>query len=322
MSIESLAFRCPACGGGVKRQAETYVCDACKREFPVLFGIPDFRLCSDRYLSLGEEREKARLLNEAAATRTFEQLLAYYYEITADVTPERARRFADYASRGADRATLALDRFAELGPDAALLDVGCGAGGGLIAASGRFGNVVGIDIALRWLVMCRKRLEEAGVQATLVCADAAAPPFAPGQFSHVLAMDAIEHMDDIDAALSALCRQLRAGGTMWLSANNRRWIGPHPAVGLWAAAYRPAWSRSVREGGQAYDPLRFTAMLSPAVLRRACERAGFDSVRVWPRRVEGGGGRAIYAKFADNRALRPLLTAIGPAFEVMAQTKG
>lgn len=321
MSSPDLAFRCPACRGEVQRREQAFVCAACPREFPILFGIPDFRLRSDRYLGLDEERAKARLLDEAAATRTFEQLLAYYYAITDDVTPERARRFADYAARGADRAALALDRFGEFGPGAAMLDVGCGAGGGLIAASRRFDCVVGIDIALRWLVICRKRLKEAGVKATLVCADAASPPFAPSQFSHVLAMDVIEHLEDIDAALDALHGQLRAGGAMWMSANNRRWIGPHPAIGIWAAAYRPAWSRSEREGGQVYDPLRFTAMLSPAMVRRACERAGFGGFCAWPRRIEGGGARAIYAKIADNRTMGPLLTAIGPAFEAVMQTK-
>jgi 2-polyprenyl-3-methyl-5-hydroxy-6-metoxy-1,4-benzoquinol methylase len=321
---EEIAFYCPACAHEVERCEQSYVCTACKREFPVLFGIADFRLRSDRYLSLEEERAKAAALHQAAQTRSFEQLLAYYYEITGDVTPDRARRFASYAARGPARASLVFERFGALASDARLLDIGCGAGGALLAASTRFASVVGLDIALRWLVICRKRLDEAGVNATLVCADAAAPPFAPGQFSHVLGMDVAEHVGDLGAVLAGVRAQLRSGGLFWLSASNRRWIGPHPAVGVWAAAYRPARLRMTGKGANRYDPLRFTALLSPGEVKRVCEHAGFEVLNVGPRQIgdeDGGLLARAYAVLGAQALTRPLLTALGPAFEVLARAK-
>ncbi|MDZ4762169.1 MAG: methyltransferase domain-containing protein [Alphaproteobacteria bacterium] len=325
-TIQPVEFCCPSCRGPVVEQAQSYECSACARRYPILFGIPDFRLRSDRYLSLEEERAKAEKLHKAAETRSFAELLAYYYEITDDVTPAAAARFASYALDGPRRAGLAMDDFADTGRHGRLLDVGCGSGGAILAGGDRFASVVGLDIALRWLVIARKRLEESSVVATLVCADLAAPPFADGQFDHVLALDVVEHAYEIEPAICAIRGQLRPGGTLWLSAANRHWLGPHPATGVWAAAFRSPRSRLVSRGPDAYDALRFVAFLSPGKLRKACGQAGLDVVDIRPSRISGKRGGGLkglamdgYAAVRQSRRFGPLLTALGPFFQLVAR---
>ena len=61
-------FVCPRCKGELAANSTSYRCDRCAITYPVLFGIPDFRLRSDRYLSLEDERAKARLLYEFGQT--------------------------------------------------------------------------------------------------------------------------------------------------------------------------------------------------------------------------------------------------------------
>ncbi len=253
-------------------------------------------------------------------------MLEYYYEITDDVTSVSASRFAAYAVDGPRRAGLALDDFGYIGSRGSLLDVGCGSGGGVLVAKERFGSVVGLDIALRWLIIAQKRFEEAGDDATLVCADMETPPFADRQFSHVLALDVIEHAYDVEPAIAAMSRQLRSGGRLWLSASNKHWLGPHPATGIWAAAFRSSKQRSVSNGTATYDPLRFLAWVTPAKLRKACENAGLEVTDVRPSRILGKSAKGLkallmdgYATARQHKLTGAMLTRWGPFFQMMAQ---
>lgn len=322
VSQKAAQYVCPACTAPVAAHADRYDCTRCDRQFPVLFDIPDFRLRSDRYLSLEAERDKARRLFEAASTRNFEDLLYYYYSITDDVAPARAKVFAGYVLGGVDRASADLENFESIGRDAAFLDAGCGAGAGLVAAQGRFSAIVGVDIALRWLVICQKRLQELGAQAQLVCADLEALPFVPGGFSHLVAADVLEHVYDPATATASLARQLKPGGQLWITAINRRWIGPDPSTGIWAAG--------LRRGPRGPEhPLRFVTHLAASDIEAFLERAGLETVSVRPRRVATATlvGRSpferaavgAYAGLSSAPALRGAMAAFGPAFEVMAK---
>jgi SAM-dependent methyltransferase len=215
---------CPACGGALSADAKAYRCLACDRAFPILYGIADFRLAADAYLSLEEEREKAGRLDAFGKTHSFDELLTYYYAITDDVPPRLASIYAAYARCGPERADPILDDLA-CAADTRLLDLGCGSGGLVVAARRRGLEAVGVDVALRWLVVCRKRLAELGLETTLICAAAERLPFKPGAFTTVIAADLLENTADPQAVLACAARQLRSGGVLWLSSNNRRWLG-------------------------------------------------------------------------------------------------
>lgn len=313
-------FRCPACREALRAGLDAYRCDACDADFPILHGIPDFRLRSDRYLTLHQEREKAARLAEFASTHSFAELLAFYYSITDDVPPELAGRYSDYVRAGPERAGVVLADLAPLAASDRLLDVGCGAGGMMVAAARQGVAAVGVDIAMRWLIIARKHLESHGLEALLVCADAEALPFADGGFSRVAAVDVVEHARDPAVFVAECGRQLSEGGRLWISATNRLWPGPHPSVGLWAAGWLPATvrrARLIRLRG--VDSLRFVHLLSPFRVMRACRERGLRILSRRPRAVSGGGAlRQTYARLSTTPGISALLFVAGPAFQLIA----
>lgn len=326
-------FVCPACRAGVSPGGDCYRCGACGRDYPILFGIPDFRIRPDRYLSIDDERAKAARLHAFAQTASFDRLVDYYYSITDDVSPELAPRFARYVRDAPRRARAVMDALQPRNGTDMLLDAGCGSGGALVAAQGRFASSVGVDIGLRWLVIARKRLAEAGIPATLVCADVEALPFPDGSFSHAIADDLIEHAYDPDAAIAALARQLRPGGLLWLSAINRHWIGPHPAVGLWSAGLMPRGLRSrLIRALHGVDALRNMGFVSPGGVMRRGRHNGMEVLTARARRLDpdavaerSRGFRlvaAIYGWLGSTPVLRPLMLRVGPTFEVIFRRNG
>lgn len=320
---------CPACRQAVLPEPEAYRCTACSRVYPVRLGIADFRLRSDRYLSLEQEIEKATRLSEAARSRSFEQLLDYYYEITGDVPPELAVRYkAAVLNAPRHLAALAADVAAcqAAGSTSLALDAGCGSGGLLIAAHRAGARIVGVDIALRWLVICRKRLDELGLDIPLICADLADPPFAPASFGAIAAVDLVEHVPEVSPLLRSLAMLAEPRATLWLTAANGRTLGPHPSTRLWAIGWLPPGLRRwVVKRLRGVDSLRFTHLLWPSALRELARGAGLVTTAARPRRLAAADSRypfpervliSIYRALARWRPTRGVLVAIGPSFEL------
>lgn len=329
--FNKLCFVCPACKIGLKAGDNVYTCTECSRQFPVMFGIPDFRLRPDRYLSLEDEREKARRLHEFSIGSSFNETLEYYYQITEDVSAYRAAIYANNVLDGVERMAATLHDFAPIPSGSRLLDAGCGAGHGLIAAHRCFDEVVGADIALRWLVIAKKRLDEIGLTATLVCADLETPPFKDGVFSHVVAVDLLEHVEDASRTLKSIGNLIRKDGLLWLSTSNRRWLGPNPATGVWAAGLLPVPLRKWLLAAASYDPLRFVRLLTPYKVSTLCESASLRCLWMAPRRVQATAGRGrsrstrflikVYVLLSEIPAWKRILVSLGPAFQLMAQRK-
>lgn len=323
-------FVCPACKGGLEEDGSGYRCAPCARAYPVLFGIPDFRLRPDPYLSLEDERAKAGRLHEYGRSASFEELVAYYYAVTDDVPDALAVRYRAYIRAAPGRGAGILADFDAVAAGDSLIDLGCGTGGVLVAAAPAFGAVVGVDIALRWLVICAKRLAEAGVEATLVCADAEALPFPEARFSHAVAADLVEHVHDVDQALAEISARLRPGGALWLSATNRYCIGPQPLVRVWGIGFLPRhWRSRVLTRIRGVDSLRHANLVSPLALAARCRAAGLDVLRAEPAHV-GATALEDYPRFdrlliSVYRAalrlgpLRYLLVLVGPAFQMLCR---
>jgi SAM-dependent methyltransferase len=323
-------FVCPQCRGPVRAADQAFVCDRCERDYPVRFGIPDFRLRSDRYLTLDAETAKAARLAEAAPHCTFEELLDFYYRITDDVPPELAVRYkASILNATRHMDALAGDVADAAGSDnsTAVLDAGCGAGGMLIAARRRGVSVVGVDIALRWLVICRKRLQEAGLDVPLVCADMASPPFAAACFDAIVAVDLVEHVPDVTELLLALSEIAKASAPLWVTAANGRTLGPHPSTRLWAIGWlAPAPRRWLVRRLRGIDSLRFSHLLSPGQMKALAQRAGWSVVLVRARRVAAPDARYSFTERLLIRVYRWLsvvpvsaavLLRVGPSFEML-----
>jgi ubiquinone/menaquinone biosynthesis C-methylase UbiE/uncharacterized protein YbaR (Trm112 family) len=331
-----LTFVCPRCKGALAGSAEAYTCAACSLVFPIVCGIPDFRLAPDPYIGLEDDRRKAERLFTRGGSCSFPELLHHYYDVTPDDPPDLAARWIprSLAEPAIARALLVEYGFIRsegaIPPEGGgykLVDVGCSTGGLLVAADGAYGELVGVDVALRWLAVGLVRLRDAGVSATLVCANAEHLPFPDAAFAAVTCTDTLEHVRDAGAALREARRVSASAARLLATANNRYAPVPEPNIHLWGVAQLPrAWqARYVRWRRGDLHPYRI-ALPGARELRSLAVAAGYAAVRVDPGaivapHVEAGAAVRVLAVY--NRArTRPLiawaLTGMGPKLVLTA----
>lgn len=314
--MEKPTLVCPLCKGPLGSSPDAYECDPCGRRYPVLCGIPDFRILPDRYISLDDDRAKGERLEQGAvAGRDFAGMLDLYWSMTPEVSPDLARKFRAHQ--------LAEDRIAattleELGDwSGPLLDVGC-ATGGLVAAAARIAAVVGVDVAFRWLVVGKVRLREAGVTATLVCANAEYLPFPDEAFGTLTANDLMEHVLDPAPVFRECRRVLRGGGLGYFSTNNRHSVLPEPHVGVWGVGWAPrswqAWYVKLMSG----RPYQNICLRSGGEVKSWARAAGFRECRLDAAPLSSApdyrpGAQALYRRLRGWAVMR----WIGPRLQLL-----
>lgn len=326
-------FVCPRCHGALRHDAEAYRCLPCVAVYPVVLGVPDFRVEPDPWIGLEEDREKARRVVAASEGADLAGSVAAYWAMTPGTPPALARHFTDYVLAGERRAAEwldALDRTALVPSPGPWLEVGCASGDLLAACAERGVAAVGVDVAMRWLVLARRRPALAGGAQRLVCANGEALPFRAGSFARVVSVGTLEHCRRAEAVLAESARVLRPGGDARLRTTNRYSMLPEPHVGVWGVGLVPRrWADAyVRwRSGQRYLHHR---PLSRRELVRGLRRAGFAEVGVAPAallpsdrdRLGGVGRRAAplyeWARRAPAMAaglarVAPLLDARGAA---------
>ena len=277
----SLGYACPRCHGTLASAPAAYACNACQSVFPVIMGIPDFRLLPDPWISMVDDRDKAQRLVERAGGASLEAMVRAYWAMTPGTPESLASRFVEHVM-GADRRS--REWLATIGSsprvDGPWLDVGTGTGDLTVVVAEQGIRAVGIDIAMRWLVVAKRRAELAGVSVDLVCCNAEHLPFTDGQFARVVSVGTIEHCIDASRALNESRRVLVAGGDARVRTVNRYTILPEPHVGVWGVGYVPRHmaDRYVQwRSGQRYEHHR---PLSSRELRSGLRSAGFRDVRV------------------------------------------
>jgi len=197
----------------VERYPSSYRCTGCARNFPIRFGIPDFRLAPDPYISIDDEVAKIERLGIEG--KSFAELVRAYYSITPENPPDLHTRYMasmdSAVTRGAGILSKLRARFPATGAKT-LIDIGCGTGGMTIAGTRTFRTVIGVDVALRWLVMGQQRIREAGVDAILVAANAEHLPFRSEVFDAAAGDAVVEHVADTRKMRDELIRVLEPGG--------------------------------------------------------------------------------------------------------------
>jgi ubiquinone/menaquinone biosynthesis C-methylase UbiE len=280
-------FVCPRCHGALAKTAAHYECVACAQLYPIVLGIPDFRLFPDPWIGFQDDRDKARRVVTAAGANdsSLEDMVRAYWRMTPGTPRSHAERFTDYVMTAMPRTREWLSL---LDPDPResssgwWLDIGTGTGDLLQAASERGGRIIGIDIAMRWLVVARRRLQIAGLDCPVVCANAEYLPFPDEAFDRVVSLGTLEHCSDAGLVTSESRRVLRRGGFLAARTVNRYTVLPEPHVGVWGVGYVPRrWAdRYVQwRTGERYEHHR---PLSPREARRLLRSAGFRSVQVDP----------------------------------------
>ncbi len=305
-------FVCPQCRGELSRNVDEYRCMPCGMRFPVVCGIPDFRLFADPYISLEADRAKGRELAEATREMGFADAVRYYYSITPDDPADLAEVWTARALAEVQIARAMLPHSREAGP---LLDIGCSTGAMLIAAAGG----IGVDIAFRWLVLGALRLREAGVEATLVCANAEHLPFPTAMGARVISLDTLEHLRDPRRALAEM---RRVGATLLLTSNNRWAPLPEPHVHLWGAAWLPRGMQARYVAWRRGDLHPYRIQLrSAAEGERLAREAGWGNVKaeaapLFAPQLSGAAQRVLAVYRAVRRC--PGMGWLGPRWMLRA----
>lgn len=114
-----------------------------------------------------------------------------------------------------------LIEYARLRAGSTVLDVGCGAGAGLVAASeavGPTGCVVGIDLATGMVERARRTAAELALENVRVqVGDAEDPPVEPCSIDAIVASLVLFFLPNIGVALDAFAHALLVGGTLAFS---------------------------------------------------------------------------------------------------------
>jgi len=186
--------------------------------------------------------------------------------------------------------TDALFACAELGPDRAVLDVGCGCGATTIAAARCSRTVLGVDLSKPLLEIAADRARSASIgNAEFVVADAQTYAFAEGAFDVVISQFGLMFFDDPVSAFTNLRRALAPGGrtafVCWQGLEANEWVA---VVGR-AVAQHVALPDL---GGHAGGPGMF-AFKDPDEIAALLDAAGFTQIAIdaiSPTILLGGGG--------------------------------
>ena len=279
-SLRGIEFVCPLCRGPLSSLEDGYACPVCSKTYLLHAGIPDFRVFPDPYLDYDADRERTEIVLSALEKLDLAQLLAHYWSFS-DITPVDLRpKYIRSAMLGREKAKHTLDMLktgAFTTPSAArtVLEIGSGTGAFLAVASDHYEQVIGVDIAMRWLHLSRRRfMDEGRPVPPLVCCCAEYLPFADNSFDLVVAASTIEFVRDQSKALSECARALKPDGAMYINSVNRYSIARDPYAYLWGVGFLPRrlQARYVRwRRGASYENVR---TLSYFELKRAA-RAHF-----------------------------------------------
>jgi SAM-dependent methyltransferase len=160
-----------------------------------------------------------------------------------------------------------------------VLEAGCGVGAQTVtlAANSPGASITSIDVSEPSLEEARKAVEAAGLtNVTLLHADIFDQPFRPASFDHVFLCFVLEHLPRPVAALRALKRVLKPGGTITVIEGDHgsTYFYPDSEYARRAVACQVELQR--RAGGNA---------LIGRALYPLLREAGFDGPRVSPRMV-------------------------------------
>lgn len=329
-ALAAVPLVCPRCRGPLGADGTAFRCDLCARTFPVVAGIPDFRLEPDPYLPVEEDLARTGVVLEALDRLALRPLLEHYWSYS-DVTPPDLRPvYVESALRGDVRARRLLDVLETAGPrraDRPVLEIGSGTGN-LLAVAGKEGvPIVGVDVAMRWLHLSRRRFRDLGLpEPPLVCAGGEALPFPDGSFSGAVSIATLEFTRRPADVTAEAARVLLSGAPFALNTVNRYSLAPEPHVGLLGVGFLPRrlQARYVRFRRDA--SFEHVTLLSLRELRRL-GRHGFATVDVrlprlspaaeaaLPARLRNVAG--LYRRVAASSVLSALAAPVAPEWDVL-----
>ena len=156
------------------------------------------------------------------------------------------------------------------GPDAAILELGCGAGGTGAAAlaAGKAGHYVGIELSPKAAAAARTRLTEV-IEGNVETLDLAAHH---GRYDALIISEVLEHLTDPWRALTGLAACVRPGGQVFASS---------PNIAHWRVIRSLLTGRFDYQESGAMDRTHLR-WFTPASYRDLFSSAGLDVVSIEP----------------------------------------
>jgi 2-polyprenyl-3-methyl-5-hydroxy-6-metoxy-1,4-benzoquinol methylase len=321
---------CPHCGSIPVGGPRAWTCPGCSANYRGLRGIIDLRTVEDAYLSNEADWAYATQLDDAFDRLDFLGILDLYFELSPEIPASLRDRQITHILTAPGRVGRWLEAIGRPDQTGPVLDLGCGSGS-FLASIGRSGRpLAGVDIAMRWLIVARKRLDEEGLsQIPLVCGCSERLPFADRTFEGIIAGDVIEHVTDQRATLAEAHRVLEPGGRLFLASPNRFSLALEPHVQVWGVGFLPRrWMVDYVRWTSGRD-FRAIRTLSSSEWKRLLADSPFAACRIEAPILPdsdlahfGTLKRAVAVAYNRVVATRPgqaVARAIGPLFHVVCE---
>lgn len=246
-------FVCPRCTCAIALDdgATSYECKSCSATYPVVLGIPDFRLRRDPiYAPHAESGVVDRLITEYPH-RDFASLYDFYWQMTVGLKDPQFReqqfqrhRHHAFSDRSAEMwaSVQAMTRTA--GQDESIgfsvaVDLGCGVGS-YTTTLAPWQTILATDISLPSLIVAKKHFEERGVTGVhLACADAGSLPVSHGSIDMVFSNDMIEHVPHPMHVVKEIRRVVGRPGLVFMTSPNRFTVYREQHIGVWGVGFCP-----------------------------------------------------------------------------------
>jgi len=256
-------LRCPICLGELVYNHTSFVCDACRKTFPVRFGIPDFRLFpsnASRYTNEAEDLRVSSELFDLHEKLSFEELVRIkisreYGHLDQDLQDLYIKWRLDNYTR-AMKLTQWIQDLGIVCTDSANntigLDIGCGSGSGMATILEVADTAVGFGLSISDLIMAMNFLKKfyPGRDYFLFAGVGEHLPLASEVFSLALARDVIEHVANQNKFLQEAYRVMDSGSHFLLNTGSRFiLLEPHvrlPCVGYLPRSLQPLYVRLAR----------------------------------------------------------------------------
>jgi len=328
--MQEVAFACPLCHEPLQHESAAYVCERDRRSYPLILGIPDFRIVPD-YLAQAEKEQPlvARLVTEYPR-RSFAELVECFDSLLPVRPKNLIAKHRAHLHTNTVRGIHTLKtirRVTTFSDSDRFLEIGCGMGGFLPVAAGVFQSVVGLDLSMPRLILAKKRLEQAEQPPILLCACAESLPLSGESFHLVVASDVIEHVQNQGRVMHEAHRVLVPGGAVFLATPNRWSLTPEPHVNVWGVGFLPmAWRERYVQLVQ-HVSYRGITLLNWFEIRRLLHQTRFKgwriilptfasehaaSLPVWAR-----AAMPIYNLLKDHSVTKWLVCLFGPSFHVV-----